>query len=59
MKSADANTIIVPGHGTLIKRDDIIPYRDMIIAVGEKVKQLVAQGKTQQEVLAAKAHGSL
>ena len=26
----------------------------MIIAVGEKVKQLVAQGKTQQEVLAAK-----
>src|SRR5438477_6796456 len=54
MKSADADTIIVPGHGTLIKRDDIIPYRDMIIAVGEKVKQLVAQGKTQQEVLAAK-----
>jgi len=24
MKSADANTIIVPGHGTLIRRDDII-----------------------------------
>jgi len=54
MKSADANTIIVPGHGTLIKRDDIIPYRDMVIAVGEKVKQLIAQGKTLPEVLAAK-----
>src|SRR5215468_5718733 len=33
MKSADANTTIVPGHGTLIKRDDIVPYRDMILAV--------------------------
>src|SRR5436309_5363357 len=54
MQSADADTKIVPGHGTLIKRGDIVPYRDMIIAVGEKVKQLVAQGKTQQEVLAAK-----
>ena len=37
MKSADANTILVPGHGTLIKRDDIVPYRDMVIAVAEKM----------------------
>jgi len=54
MKSADANTTIVPGHGTLIKRDDIIPYRDMILAVSDKVRALIAQGKTLQEVLAAK-----
>src|SRR4051794_23318305 len=54
MKSADANTVIVPGHGTLIKRDDMIPYRDMILVVVEKMKPLVAQGKTEKEVLAAK-----
>jgi len=54
MKSADANTTLVPGHGTLIKRDDIIPYRDMILAVQDKVRQMIAQGKTLQEVLAAK-----
>jgi glyoxylase-like metal-dependent hydrolase (beta-lactamase superfamily II) len=54
MKSADANTTLVPGHGTLIKRDDIIPYRDMIVAVQEKVRELIAQGKSVQEVLAAK-----
>jgi cyclase len=54
MKSADASTILVPGHGTLIKRDDIIPYRDMIVAVRDKVRALIAQGKSQQEVLAAK-----
>jgi glyoxylase-like metal-dependent hydrolase (beta-lactamase superfamily II) len=54
MKSADANTIIVPGHGTLIKRDDMIPYRDMVLAVADKVRGMIAQGKSVQEVLAAK-----
>jgi cyclase len=44
----------VPGHGTLIKRDDIIPYRDMILAVQQKVQQMITQGKTLQDVLAAK-----
>jgi cyclase len=54
MKSADANTTIVPGHGTLIKRDAIEPYRDMILAIAGKVEQMIAQGKSLQEVLAAK-----
>jgi cyclase len=54
MKSADANTTLVPGHGTLIKRDAIIPYRDMILAVQDQVQRMVTQGKSLQEVLAAK-----
>jgi glyoxylase-like metal-dependent hydrolase (beta-lactamase superfamily II) len=54
MQSADVNTVIVPGHGTLIKRDDIVPYRDMILAVADKVRAMIARGKTLQEVLAAK-----
>ena len=41
MKSADANTTIVPGHGTTIKRDAIVPYRDMIPAVADKVRQMI------------------
>jgi glyoxylase-like metal-dependent hydrolase (beta-lactamase superfamily II) len=54
MKMANANTVLVPGHGTLIKRDDILPYRDMIFMVREKVQQMIAQGKSVQDVLAAK-----
>lgn len=54
MKSADANTTLVPGHGTLIKRDAIVPYRDMIVAVANTVQQMIAQGKSLQQVLAAK-----
>jgi len=54
MKSADANTRLIPGHGTIIKRDDLVPYRDMIVAVAAKVGEMIAQGKSLQEVLAAK-----
>jgi glyoxylase-like metal-dependent hydrolase (beta-lactamase superfamily II) len=53
MKIARPDTRLVPGHGTIIKRADLIPYRDMIFAIQGKVQQLIAQGKTQQDVLAA------
>jgi glyoxylase-like metal-dependent hydrolase (beta-lactamase superfamily II) len=54
MKTAGPNTKLVPGHGTVINRSDIIPYRDMILAVQSKVQQMMGQGKSEQEVLAAK-----
>src|SRR6266436_10317735 len=54
MKLAGPDTKLIPGHGTIINRTDLIPYRDMILAVQAKVQQMIAQGKTQQEVLAAK-----
>ena len=54
MKTAGPNTRLIPGHGTYINRTDIIPYRDMILAVQQKVQQMIAQGKTLQDVLAAK-----
>ncbi|HEY2844189.1 MAG TPA: MBL fold metallo-hydrolase, partial [Bryobacteraceae bacterium] len=54
MKLAGPNTRLVPGHGTNINRSDIIPYRDMILGVQAKVQQMINQGKSEQEVLAAK-----
>lgn len=54
MKIAGPATKLIPGHGTIIKREDIIPYRNMILDVQSKVQELIRQGKTQQEVLAAK-----
>src|SRR5689334_11115886 len=54
MQTADAKTTIVPGHGTLIKRDASVPYREMILAVTDKVHEMIGQGKSLQEVLAAK-----
>jgi glyoxylase-like metal-dependent hydrolase (beta-lactamase superfamily II) len=54
MKLAGPDTKLVPGHGTLINRTDIAPYRDMIVAVRDKVRAMISQGATEQQVLAAK-----
>jgi glyoxylase-like metal-dependent hydrolase (beta-lactamase superfamily II) len=53
MKIARADTRLIPGHGTIIKRGDLVPYRDMIFAIQGKVQQMIAQGKTREDVLAA------
>ena len=58
MKLAGPDTRLVPGHGTIIKRDDMIPYRDMILAIENNVQAMIAQGKTLQDVLAAKVTAS-
>jgi glyoxylase-like metal-dependent hydrolase (beta-lactamase superfamily II) len=47
------NTKIVPGHGPVVGRAEVIATRDMILAIRDRVAPLVAQGKTQEEVLAA------
>ncbi len=54
MSIAGPKTRLIPGHGTYINKTDIIPYRNMMLDVQTKVQQLISQGKTLQEVLAAK-----
>jgi glyoxylase-like metal-dependent hydrolase (beta-lactamase superfamily II) len=51
-KLAGPGTTLVPGHGTLIKKDDLLPYRAMVVDILDKVKMLRDQGKTLREVLA-------
>jgi cyclase len=53
VKIAGPKTMLAPGHGALITRADIAPYRDMIIAVSAKVEQMISQGKSKEEILAA------
>jgi cyclase len=48
------NTKVVPGHGAVTDRAGLIAHRDMIMALRDRVALLVQQGKTQEEVLAAK-----
>jgi glyoxylase-like metal-dependent hydrolase (beta-lactamase superfamily II) len=54
IKLCNAQTKVVPGHGDVTDRVGLINHRDMIIAIRDKIAPLVAQGKTLQEVLAAK-----
>jgi cyclase len=50
---AGPNTKIIPGHGPTVDRAAVIAHRDMILAVRDRVAQLVQQGKTPEEVVAA------
>lgn len=51
---AGPNTKIIPGHGVTVDRNGLIAHRDMILVIRDRVKALVAEGKTVDEVLAAK-----
>lgn len=47
-------TKIIPGHGALAGRADLVQYREVISAVHERVRELVDEGKSLEECIAAK-----
>jgi len=51
---ADASSKVVPGHGPVATRDDLIFHRDMFVAVRDRVSKMIREGKTEAEVTAAK-----
>ena len=52
-KIAGPDTTLVPGHGTLVRKNDLLAYRAMLVAVLAKVKTMREQGRSLEEVLAA------
>jgi cyclase len=48
------STRVIPGHGPLSGKKDVIAYRNMIAEVGARVEALVKSGKTLEQVIAAK-----
>ena len=53
LAQTDEQTKIVPGHGPVTTRANLQNYRDMLVQVRQRVKDLVAAGKTMDEVVAA------
>jgi cyclase len=47
-------TQIIPGHGPMGKKADLVAFRDMLTQVRDRIKPLIEQGKSLQEVVAAK-----
>jgi glyoxylase-like metal-dependent hydrolase (beta-lactamase superfamily II) len=47
-------TQIIPGHGPMSKKADLVTFRDMLTQVRDRIKPLVERGKSLQEVIAAK-----
>jgi len=49
---AGPDTKIVPGHGVVSSREDVLGFRDMVLATANKVEAMVAQGMSYDEVAA-------
>jgi glyoxylase-like metal-dependent hydrolase (beta-lactamase superfamily II) len=61
IRAAEANvarvtdkTIVIPGHGPIGNRSQLVEFRDMLVSVREKVSTLKKEGKSVDEVVAAK-----
>jgi glyoxylase-like metal-dependent hydrolase (beta-lactamase superfamily II) len=48
------HTILIPGHGAVGTRTDLIAFRDMLVAVRNNVAELKQQGKSLEQIIAAK-----
>jgi cyclase len=51
---AGPKTRIIPGHGEIVDRVGLTAHRDMILVIRDKIAPMVQQGKTVEEVIAAK-----
>ncbi len=50
----DDDTKVIPGHGPLGTKADLVAYRDMLQTIIGRVKKLIAEGKSLDQVQAAK-----
>jgi glyoxylase-like metal-dependent hydrolase (beta-lactamase superfamily II) len=61
IRAADANvakvtnkTIVIPGHGSIGNKSQLVEFRDMLVSVRDKVSRLKKEGKSLEQVIAAK-----
>jgi cyclase len=52
LKLANDSTKIVPGHGPLATKADLVTFRTMLVTSHDRIKKLFDEGKTEQEVVA-------
>jgi glyoxylase-like metal-dependent hydrolase (beta-lactamase superfamily II) len=53
VKMVDAETIVIPGHGAIGNKQDLIAWRDMLVGCRENVAKLKKDGRSVDEAIAA------
>lgn len=54
IKLAGPKTKIIPGHGPVVDRATVIAQRELVIALRDRMKPLIAKQMTMEQVLAAR-----
>ena len=48
--ASNDKTVIVPGHGAVGRKGDLVAWRDMLVAVRDRVASMKKQGKSLAEI---------
>ncbi len=51
--SGEGGTLVVPGHGYLCDEHEVVEYRDMLVIIRDRVKAMIGNGATIQQVKSA------
>jgi len=51
LRVSNDQTKIVPGHGPLATKADLVTFRDMLVTSRDRIEKLFNEGKTEQEVI--------
>jgi cyclase len=51
---AEGGTKVIPGHGRLSEEIDVVEYRDMVVIVTDRIADLIAKGRTLEQVQTAR-----
>ena len=54
LKAGNDQTKVVVGHGPLASKKDVAEFRAMLVTARDRVEKLFNEGKTEEEVIAAK-----
>jgi glyoxylase-like metal-dependent hydrolase (beta-lactamase superfamily II) len=50
----DGGTYVIPGHGRISDEADVVEFRDMVVIVQARIKDMVERGMTLEQVKAAR-----
>jgi cyclase len=50
----EGGTLVIPGHGRIGDEADVVSYRDMVLFVRDRVRHMIEQGMSLEDVLAAR-----
>src|SRR5579862_3877483 len=51
--SREEGTLVIPGHGRLCDQLDVVDYRDMVTIIRDRIRDLMKQGMTLEQIKAA------
>ena len=51
--SREEGTLIIPGHGRICDQLDVVEYRDMVTIIRDRIRDLMKQGLSLEQVKAA------